>query len=130
MIVDTSFVIDLMQGDPDALATLEELEDGSESLHVPSLVFYELWEGIQRSDEPLRERDEVQAVLEAHPGLDLTPAAARRAGRLSGDLIERGEMLDDVDVLLAGMALEEGRGIVTRDGDDFERVDGVEVEGY
>ena len=63
MILGTSFIIDVMRRDADALALLDRLEAGSESLHIPGPVYYELWEGIERSTDPLRERDAVEQTL-------------------------------------------------------------------
>ena len=86
MILDTSFLIDVLRRDPAALALLDRLETGSESLHIPAPVAYELWEGIERSTNPIRELDAVKRTLEAYPPLDLTTDAAKRAARLSARL--------------------------------------------
>lgn len=130
MILDTSFVVDILRADPAAVGLLDELESGSEAVRVPALVYYELWEGIERSGRPVREFEAVMEVLAAYPSADLDPGEAVTAGRLSAQLIRTGEMLDDVDVLLAGMALDAGEAVVTRDGDDFGRVPGLEVVTY
>lgn len=130
MILDTSFIVDLLRGDEVALDLLGELESGSEALRIPSLVYYELWEGIERTERPLREFEQVATVLASYPSADLAPGAAVAAGRVSARLIRTGEMLDDVDVLLAGIALDRDEALVTRDADDFARVPDLDVVTY
>lgn len=130
MILDTSFVVDVLRGDDRAVDLLADLESGSEALRVPSLVHYELWEGIERTDRPVREFEAVTKVLASYPSAELGPGAAVAAGRVSARLIRTGEMLDDVDVLLAGIALDRDEALVTRDADDFERIPDLEVVTY
>lgn len=130
VLLDTSFIIDIMRRDAAALALLEDLESGSEPIRVPAPVFFELWEGIDRSQKPIRELKAVEDVLESYPPLELQVPAAKRAGRLSGTLIRRGQDIDDVDLLVAGMALETGEAIVTGNERDFGRIDDLRLIGY
>lgn len=119
-----------MRGDAAARARIGDLEASGTALWVPSPVVFELAEGIERSDRPHQELERVEAVLERCTLLDLTRRHAVRAGRISGQLIRRGEMLDPVDVLVAGMALDEGRPVLTRNARHFERVPDLEVVPY
>lgn len=130
MILDTSFLIDLMRKDPAALSLLDRIESGSEPLRVPTPVFYELWEGVERSQKPIRELGAVEEALESYPPLELNVAAAKRAGRLSAAQLRRGYDVDDVDLLIAGMAIEAGEAVVTRNEKDFGRIDDLRLIGY
>lgn len=130
MILDTAFIVDLMRSDESALALLGDIEAGPDPLHVPSPVIYELWEGIERSEKPIRELDVVEATLEDYPLIELSHGAAKRAGRVSARLIRRGERIGDVDILLAGIALARREAIVTRNEKDFGRVEDLEFVTY
>lgn len=130
MILDTTFLVDIIRGDQAALALLDRLEAGSDPLLIPTPVLYELWEGIERSTKPLREAQAVARTVEAYPLLDIDAAAAKRAGRISGNLIRRGETIDDIDVFIAGIALERGYPLITRNLKHFDRIDGLRVVGY
>ena len=130
MIVYTCFLIDLMRADSGALQALQKLERGSEPLRVPTVVLYELWEGIERCSTPIRELRAVEAILASHPTVDLSAAAAKRARRLSAQLARRGEVVDDLDILIAGCALQEGDALLTRNLAHFERVTDLRVHPY
>lgn len=130
MILDASFVIDVLRGKPAATKLMRELESGSDVLRIPTVVAFELWEGVERSRWPAAEADKVAEALASHGTLQLTPAHARHAGRISASLLDRGDPIGEVDVLLAGTALAEGDTLVTRNKRDFERVPGLRLRTY
>ncbi len=109
----TRFLVDIMQEDPRALALLDELEEGPDPLHVPSLVYDELSEGIERSTKPIRERTAVEETLESYPPVGLDPSSAMRAGWTLARLITKGERIGGIDLLIAGIALERREAVVT-----------------
>jgi tRNA(fMet)-specific endonuclease VapC len=130
MIADTCLLIDLLRGDAEAKQHVAALEGEGTIVWIPALALYELWEGVERADRPDEESRRVQDVLERYTLLPLGPDHARRAGRLSGQLIRRGQTIDDVDALIAGTALEEGLPVLTRNHKHFDRVPGLEVVPY
>lgn len=130
MIAGTTLLVDLLRRDPGARAKVERLERGTDVLWVLTPVLFELWEGVERSRKPLQEMERVQRVLEGYTLLALDPRHAVRAGRISGDLIRRGTMLDSIDAMIAGMAVEERQAVVTRNVKDFSRVPDLQVVTY
>ncbi|KXA91192.1 hypothetical protein AKJ57_02045 [candidate division MSBL1 archaeon SCGC-AAA259A05] len=129
VLVDTTFIIDVMKRVPEAIDKAEELERSSEETRIPTPVIFELCEGIERSDHPIEKWEKVMRVLASFLEAPLNSKHAREAGRKSGRLIREGKALDPINVLIGGMATAEGEFLVTRDG-DFERIPGVKVEGY
>lgn len=130
MLLDTSFLIDVIRSSPPALALREEFETTSEPIRVPSVVLYELWEGIGRSRSPLREQELVEETLRSYPIVDLRPDHAIRAGQVSGALARRGIALEDVDLLIGATALVEEEEILTRNSKDFDRIPELRVRTY
>jgi tRNA(fMet)-specific endonuclease VapC len=45
-------------------------------------------------------------------------------------LRKKGQMLDDIDLLIAGIALENNLVIVTHNVSHFQRIDGLEIEDW
>ena len=68
--------------------------------------------------------------MESYPPLEVQIPAAKRAGKLSGALIRSGQDIDDMDLLVAGMALEAGEAVVTRNERDFGRIDDLKLITY
>jgi tRNA(fMet)-specific endonuclease VapC len=130
MILDSSFLVDVLRGHPAATRLMRELEEGSDPLRIPAVVAYELWEGADRSRWAADEQFLVEEALAAHGVLPLTLAHAKQAGTISSRLKDRGDPIADPDLLVAGTALAEGETLVTRNKRDFERVPGLRLRTY
>lgn len=130
VVLDTSFLIDVLRGDAPAVQLMEELEERGEDVIIPTVVLFELWEGIERSRTPLRETDLVEEAMRGHRVTDLARDHAMRAGRVSGALARRGLVLGDADILIAGIALHEGAEVITRNEGDFARVPDLRLRTY
>ncbi len=130
MILDTTLLVDLLRGDPEAMTFAARMEKAGQILWVPTPALFELWEGVERSDRADPETQKLQRLAAAYTVLAFEPRHAAAAGRLSGAAIRKGEMLDPVDAQIAGMALEERLPVVTRKQRHFERVPGLVVVPY
>lgn len=130
MIEDTSFVIDLLNGDGDALELLSDVEAQNRPEKVSSVTTLELYEGVARSDKPAPERQRVLEVLDSKHVVAADAAVMKRAGRLSGELITDGLRIDREDCVIAATALLEDEPVVTRNVDHFERIPGLTVRSY
>ncbi|MCA1818955.1 MAG: PIN domain-containing protein [Thermoplasmatota archaeon] len=130
MIADTCLLIDALRGERAASAFMRDLQSQGAFMAIPSIALFELWEGVERADRSLEQQRMVEELAESYPVLAFESRHAQRAGRLSGELVRRGEMLDAVDAQIAGMALVEGLAVVTRNRKDFERVPGLKVVPY
>ncbi len=130
MIVDTSFIIDLMKDYRDAKLKLEELGKKGEPLLTTSLTIFELYRGISRSRKPEKERMKITAILKNQIVADFDEIAAQRAGELDGLLMIRGRPIGAVDCMIAGIALVRMEKLLTRNTSEFEKVKGLGLETY
>ena len=129
MLLDTSFLIDLMDGDDDAVRKAREIEAGLVQQRISSMTLFELYYGIARAADSEAERETVERVLASKPIHPADTAVMRKAGRMSGELQNDGTPVGDGDVIIAATAeiLEES--VLTRNIEDFGRL-GVEIETY
>ena len=130
MIVDTTFLIDVLVGETDTLAKLEHLTKKNEPLLTTPLSIFELHTGIARSSKPEQEKQQVASVLNDILTVPLDDVSAARAGQLHGTAIKKGKPLSVMDTLIAGIALERDEPVLTRNRKDFARVPGLRVETY
>ncbi len=129
MLLDTAFLIDLMNGDDGAVEKARELETDLVQQRLSAMTLFELYYGAARSNQSDAEREKIENVLASKPVHPADPAVMRKAGRLSGELMNDGNAVGDGDVIIGATAdvLEEP--VLTRNVDDFEHL-GVEVETY
>ena len=130
MILDTTFVIDLIDGLPEAVEKLKSLQEQQEMLFVTTPTIFELWTGITQSDRPEREKEKVLRVLETQLILDLHRESAEEGGIINGTLINEGQRIDPEDCLIAGIAKQYGDAVLTRNVKHFQRIKGINIETY
>lgn len=129
MLLDTSFLIDLMNGDDDAVAKARELETDLVQQRLSAMTLFELYYGIARATESEAEREKVEDVLASKPVHPADTAVMRKAGRLAGERQNDGTPVGDGDAIIAATAEVVEEPVLTRNVDDFERL-GVDVESY
>ena len=117
MILETSFLIDMMRGRPEAVAVVQEIDRSGENVALPSPGLFELWVGAGRSRRSREEMEKIDSLIAAFDVLTLTDADAKEAGLLQARLSLAGDTMGTVDVLLAGMARARGETLVTGDRD-------------
>jgi tRNA(fMet)-specific endonuclease VapC len=130
MIEDTTFIIDILNGDEGALARLDAIEGERQPEKVSSITVLELYEGVTRTQKPEKEREQVLSVLDSKAVVPADHGVMRRAGELSGELITDGQQIDREDCIVAATGLQEGEPVLTRNTAHFERIPGLEVVSY
>jgi predicted nucleic acid-binding protein len=128
VILDTSFLIDLLRRDEAAQETMRALERAGEPIKIPAMTILELFVGVAQSNATREEERAVRRVLSDYPRVDMDETIARRAGRMIGALnpelpAEKG------DAAVAATADVADETVLTRNTVDFERL-GVDVETY
>ena len=129
MLLDTAFLIDLMNGDEGAVEKARELETNLVQQRLSAMTLLEVYYGAARSKQSAAEREKIENVLASKPVHPADTAVMRKAGRLSGERMNDGNAVADGDVIIGATAdvLEEP--VLTRNVDDFERL-GVDVDMY
>lgn len=130
MLLDTSFLVDLMRGDDGAVEKARAMEQDLVQQRVSSMTLFELYYGVARSNQPESERETVEDVLATKPVQPADAAVMRKAGRLAGELANEGSPVDDGDVIIGATAAVLEEPVLTRNVGDFERIDPVDVETY
>jgi hypothetical protein len=129
VLLDTTFLIDLMRGDDDAVEKATELETDLVQQRISTMTLFELYYGVARSNQSEAEQETVEEILASKPAHPADTAVMRKAGRLSGDLANDGTPVGDGDVIIAATADVVDEPVLTRNVDDFERL-GVDIESY
>ena len=130
MIQDTSFIIDLLRGDENAKRLLDIVEKEARPQKVSSVTVLELYEGVARSQTPDAKRERILEILETKHVVSADQTVMRKAGKLSGELINDGERIEREDCIIAATALLNDEPIITRNSEHFGRIDGLEIRSY
>lgn len=131
MILDTSYIFDLMDGERSALATGEELTDTGEVQWLPTPVVAEVFYGVAytASDE---KRRKVENALLGYPRVDVDDEIARTASTLLAEADREADGHSGVetnDAYIAAVAAILDEPVLTANPADFEAL-GVDVRTY
>lgn len=130
MILDTSFIIDLMDGLPEAEEKLRILDKKKEVQFVAAPTIFELWSGIEQSKKPEEEKLKVFAVLSTQTVLNLDNNSAEEAGKIDGQLAKQGKPIEPEDSMIAGIAKSNDETVLTRNIAHFSRIKDLKIETY
>jgi predicted nucleic acid-binding protein len=131
MIIDSSYLFDLMAADPDAFSKGAELVENGEMQWLPTPVVAETYYGVATARSDTTEQ-EVRNRLLGYPRIDVDEEIARRAGELLAAADDRaggGAGVGINDGYIAAMADVLNDTVLTDNVADFE-VLGVSIETY
>jgi len=126
MILDTTFVIDLLDEDPAAIETVEELVEARSRTALSSVTVFEVGVGLDTG-----ERERFDEIVDTMVVLPLGLEETRQAVGIQRSLGDAGRPIGVIDALIAGTATASDDPVVlTRNVGEFERVDDLDVETY
>ena len=125
--LETTFLVDLLNDLPAAVHMAKALEATGEPRCVTPPVAAEVLIGafLQGGRSLETARDLLDSLLL----LEFDREAYLEAGRLGALLIERGEEMSTVDLLIAAVSRRHGQRVITRDR-SFARIPGLSIETY
>ncbi len=130
MILDTSFLIDLFDGQQNAFEKGLELSESQTVQRVPAPVVMELSYGAAFGGDD--ERRNVQNALRMYPIVEQSQSIAHRAGQLlaRADQQADGESgIDKIDPMIAAVSDRYDEPVLTANIEHFRKL-GVSVETY
>lgn len=125
--LDTSFLIDLFQGDEMARAVSADFDSSGESTSVPAPALAEFMLGANVAGGKYFAR-----ALEFASNIDILPVdreTAMIAARVGADLLQKGQRTGIVDALIAAASIQNNAILVTRDK-AFSNIAGLAVQYY
>ena len=129
MILDTTFLIDVLRGNEAVEDTVRNVDE-SGTARVSAISIMELWEGIRLTDATDAERAAVRDLLDGVQEIPFDRACGIEAGTISAELQQAGTSIETADVQIGATARVHDEAVVTRNVDHFERIDGVSVVDY
>lgn len=129
MILDTTFLVDVLRGDA-VVRDAIEIVDEQDHVSVSTVTVMELWDGVRRVATSEREREATIRLLSEIREVPFDGASARVAGDVAARLAANGTPIESTDVMIAATAIARDVPVVTRNVDHFERVEELSVLTY
>lgn len=131
VLLDTTFLSDLIRARPEAVKALAEMQARGERLATTAINLAELYTGAMRTPDPVKRVAVVERIAEALVLYDFNARAAKTFGELESRLLDEGSPVPAKDLLIAAAGLSHGEHeVLTRNAKDFARIPGITVRTH
>ncbi len=130
MIADTSFLIDIMKSDKEAIKKAEEIEKNGNTIAVTSISIFELFVGVTLSIKQDRERNKINRILKGLPIISFDEDSAIEAGKIFAQKRKNGMLIDPEDSMIAGICSRRNEILITRNIKHFNDIESLRIESY
>jgi tRNA(fMet)-specific endonuclease VapC len=124
-VLDTNTVIYYFKGMGQVKTHLENTL--ATDIAIPTVVLFELYVGLEKSTDPDKRRQQLNALLNRINILSFTREVAEVAAKIRANLEKQGQPIGPFDGLIAGTALAQQATLVTHNTREFQRVEGLMI---
>ena len=122
MIADTSFLIDIMKYDKDAIKKAEEIEKKGNTIAITSISIFELFIGVTLSIKQDQERNKINRIINGLSIISFDEDSAREAGRIFAQKRKNGTVIEPEDSMIAGICSRRNEILITRNIKHFSDI--------
>lgn len=130
MILETSFIIDFMRGNENAVRKMKELIDSNNSISIASPTIFELFSGLEQSSMQSEELDKIHKIIHNQLIWQFDDSSAEIAGRIHGYSTKNNSGIDPIDAMIAGIAIKHNEKILTKNIKHFSKISNLKIENY
>jgi len=126
VVLDTDILVSLLKGTPDAIERIRTFQESGNEISTTMITAYELVKGAYISSRSDTNLVKVRESLSNLRILDLSIGAAEEAARIYKELRDKGKIVGEFDLLIAGIVQFHDEGLVTRDA-HFKMIRGIKL---
>jgi len=127
--LDTNVCIDYMRGTDQGIKN-RLLACKEDELCISSITLSELLYGVNRSSEPVKNRNALYKLLVKIEVIDYGTEASEFYGIIRNELVRRGMVIGALDMLIAAHAMSNKLVLITHNTAEFGRISGLEIEDW
>lgn len=126
--LDTNVIIHFLKGKGRVVENL--LAQSPKDVFIPSIVYYELLVGVEKSANPVLKRQILDTLLSHIQFLEFGEKESLLAAKIRAKLENSGQTIGPYDILIAATALSHNMTLVTHNSGEFKRVDRLEITDW
>lgn len=127
-LIDTDIFIYSLKGKEIVINNFKEKRNFPKSMSV--ITYGELIYRAKKSRFEEKNLANIRRLIEIFPVINITTAIMEAFGEIKAKLEKSGNIIDDMDLLIASTALSHNLILVTNNIKHFQRIDGLEIENW
>ncbi|MBC8230988.1 type II toxin-antitoxin system VapC family toxin [bacterium] len=126
VLVDTDILSMFFRKRPQVVSNFEQYLDEYESINFSIITYYEVISGLKYRDAK-KQLSSFLDFAEYNNVLPLTIESVTISANIYADLRGCGQLIEDIDIIIAGVALANSLILVTNNEEHFKRIRGLEI---
>ena len=128
-LIDSNILSYFFNSHTQVVENVDKYTDVFNKLNISILTYYEILSGLKHRDAR-RQLSVFQSFVEENNVIHLTVQAIEIAADIYAETRRSGTPVDDIDILIASTAIENGWALVTHNRKHFEKITGLEIEDW
>lgn len=128
-LIDTDIISYYLKGDPVVIKNIEDYLDHYDLLEISIITYYEITSGLL-AKKAFKQLNVFEEFIAENSITPLTQTSAKISAELYSSLRQSGSIIDDIDLLIAGIAIENDYTLVTNNQKHFQRISGLSLENW
>lgn len=129
VLIDTDIISFFLRNYENVVKKFEKYLSEFERINFSMITYYEILSGLKYKDAQ-KQLDAFLEFAEYNSILPITKDSIETSADIYADLRKKGNLIDDIDILIAGVALCNNLTLITHNTSHFERIDGLETEDW
>ncbi len=128
-LIDTDILSYYLKGDAEVVKNFEEYLREFDCIEISLITYYEIIGGLLAKNA-LKQLAIFEDFISDNIVISLTERSVKKSAELYSTLRRSGNSLDDIDLLIAGVAIENNLTVVTNNENHFRRIPGLLIENW
>lgn len=124
--LDTDILIEYLRANPLVVKHLESLT----GICITPITILELFYGVYRSSQVEKREKQVKELLASVEVLSFSVSVYEQFGKLKAGLTEKGNLVDNFDLVIASFCMANECVLVTNNTKHFSKIDGLKLENW
>ncbi len=129
VLIDTDILSYYLKGDPIVRKNFEKYLDHHDIIEVSLITYYEIISGLLAKNA-FKQLNIFEEFISENIIIPVTEKSAKISAEIYATLRQSGNTIDDIDLLIAGIAIENELSLVTNNDSHFSRIPGLKTENW
>ena len=128
-IIDTDILSFYFKGDERVVTRFGEYLKEFDQVNISIVTYYEIIAGL-KFKKAKRQRQDFEDFINDNNIINISEESAKISGDIYADLRHRGITIGTSDILIAGIAIENGLTLITNNEKHYESIQGLNIENW
>ncbi|MEK6697884.1 MAG: type II toxin-antitoxin system VapC family toxin [Nitrospirota bacterium] len=125
-LIDTDILSLFFRNNPNVVSSFAKYLKRHETINFSIITYYEILSGLKHRDAS-KQLNTFLDFANRNTIIPLTEQSASISSDLYAISRKKGKPIDDIDLLIAGIALANGLALITHNTDHFQDIEGLEI---